>query len=78
MSANPIPMIDPRVRHIGVSKLRGLSAAELKRQSERKETLVVQVEDIPVAVVVSYDTYISIQQLVLSAQHSLANPSITK
>ena len=56
--AIPIPLVDSRVRHVGVSKLRELSVSELKSQSERDEMLVIQEKDTPLAVVLSYDKYV--------------------
>ncbi len=64
--ATSIPVIDPRVRTVGVSKLRELSAAQLQKQSDREETLIIQVNDRPLMVMVNYDTYISLQHIALA------------
>jgi hypothetical protein len=59
MTTNAIPLIDPSVRYVGVSKLRGLNAAKLR---DTKETLVFQDNDVPLAVLLSYENYLGIQQ----------------
>ena len=53
-----IPVIDPSVRYVGVSKLRELKAAKLR---QLKETLVVQDEKQPLAVILSYKQFLKIQ-----------------
>ena len=55
MATCAIPNIDPNVKHVGVSKLRDLNASKLKEQTE--ETLVIQENDIPLAVLLSYKRY---------------------
>jgi hypothetical protein len=53
------PRIDPSVRHIGVSKLRGLNAEKLR---ENDETFVIQDNDKPLAVLLTYDTFLAMQE----------------
>ncbi len=55
MATYAIPNIDPNVKHVGVSKLRTLNATKLKEQTE--ETLVIQENDIPLAVLLSYKRF---------------------
>ncbi len=57
------PYIDPTVEHVGVSKLRTLNATKLR---EADKTLVIQDNDTPVAVLLAYDKFVSIQQQMLS------------
>jgi PHD/YefM family antitoxin component YafN of YafNO toxin-antitoxin module len=54
-----IPHIDPSVKHIGVSKLRGLNADKLR---DTKETFVIQENDRPLAVLLTYEKYLAIQE----------------
>ena len=54
-----IPRIDPSVKHIGVSKLRGLNASKLK---DNAETFVIQENDKPLAVLLSYEKFLIIQE----------------
>lgn len=49
------PDIDPRIRHVGVSKLRDLNATKLKEQED--DTLVIQENDTPLSVLFSYKRY---------------------
>ena len=53
------PHIDPSVKHIGVSKLRGLNADKLR---ETEETFVIQENDIPLAVLLTYDKFLAMQE----------------
>ncbi len=58
-----IPYIDPRVRHVGVSKLRELNASKLKELGqENEQTLVIQDNDTPLAVLLSYEKFLIIQE----------------
>ena len=60
MTLPPIPVIDPSVRHVGVSKLRELNVAKLRQNDE---TLVIQDNDQPLAVLLAYDKFLEMQQL---------------
>jgi PHD/YefM family antitoxin component YafN of YafNO toxin-antitoxin module len=60
MATCAIPNIDPNVKHVGVSKLRDLNASKLKEQNE--ETLVIQENDVPLAVLFSYKRFLQIKE----------------
>jgi hypothetical protein len=60
MATCAFPSIDPNVKHVGVSKLRDLNATKLKEQTE--ETLVIQDNDTPIAVLFSYKKYMEMQE----------------
>jgi hypothetical protein len=53
-----IPRIDPKVKHVGVSKLRKLNSNDLRNT---KETLVLQENDTPLAVLLKYENYLILQ-----------------
>lgn len=53
-----IPMIDPNVRYVGVASLRKLNAELLQAMSE---TLVIQHEDKPIAVLLPYSVFLAMQ-----------------
>jgi len=53
-----IPKIDHNVRHVGVSKLRKLNSDDLRKI---EETLVLQENDTPLAVLVKYEKYLVLQ-----------------
>jgi PHD/YefM family antitoxin component YafN of YafNO toxin-antitoxin module len=53
-----IPFIDPAVEHVGVSKLRTFNATNL---GKIKKMMVIQDNDAPLAVLLSYQQYLSIQ-----------------
>ena len=63
-----IPHIDPSIRHVGVSKLRELNVAKL-RQSD--ETLVIQDNDQPLAVLLAYDKFLEMQQMLASMLNTI-------
>jgi hypothetical protein len=50
---------DPNIKHVGVSKLRDLNATKLKERSE--ETLFIQENDTPLAVLLSYKRFLEIK-----------------
>lgn len=63
MAHAAIPYIDPRVRHVGVSKLRELNATKLKEMGQGNEqTLVIQDNDTPLAVLLTYERFLVIQE----------------
>jgi hypothetical protein len=63
------PYIDPKVQHVGVSKLRNLNATNL---SEIKKTLVIQdPNDNPLAVLLKYEQYLAIQKQLKSLVETL-------
>jgi hypothetical protein len=55
MATCTFPDIDPRIRHVGVSKLRDLNATKLKEQED--DTFVIQENDVPLSVLFSYKRY---------------------
>jgi hypothetical protein len=54
-----IPHIDPNVQYVGASKLRTLSADRLRSLDK---TLVIQDDDKPLAVVLTYDQFLEMQK----------------
>ena len=58
MGGTTIPYIDPNVEHVGVSKLRRLNSAELRHFTK---TLVFQDNDEPLAVLVTYEQFLIMQ-----------------
>lgn len=74
MATCALPVIDPDVKYVGVSKLRELNATKLK--DSQGTTYVLQENDQPLAVLLSYDRYLVIQQqlaAVLSAMEMLSD-----
>ena len=69
MSMGTIPHIDPRVKYVGVSKLRELNSSRLKEQND--ETLVIQENNEPLAVLVSYEQYLIMQEQLHSVINTL-------
>lgn len=63
-----IPRIDPTVKHIGVSKLRGLNATKLR---DSTDTFVIQENDTPLAVLVNYEKFLIMQEQLLSVFNTL-------
>ena len=55
MATCAFPDIDPRIKHVGVSKLRDLNATKLREQEDN--TLVIQENDTPLSVLFSYKRY---------------------
>ncbi|MGB7987083.1 MAG: hypothetical protein WCF54_18105 [Terracidiphilus sp.] len=55
MASYAFPDIDPRIRHVGVSKLRDLNATKLREQED--DTFVIQENDTPLSVLFSYKRY---------------------
>lgn len=53
-----LPRIDPRIEHVGLTRLRSLSAANLRQQ---KNVLVIRDGEEPLAVMVPYAEYMRIQ-----------------
>jgi PHD/YefM family antitoxin component YafN of YafNO toxin-antitoxin module len=69
MANSAIPVIDPTVRHVGVSKLRELNATKLKETKD--ETLVIQDNDTPVAVLLSYEKFMIMQGQLMAIFNTL-------
>ena len=68
MSRMNIPLIDPSVKHIGVSKLRKFNASSLK---ETKDTFVIQENDTPLAVLVSFEKFLIMQEQLVAVLNTL-------
>jgi len=62
------PVIDPTIKHVGVSKLRELNATALK---ETDDTFVIQDNNTPLAVLLSYEKFLIIQQKLMSVMNTL-------
>ena len=69
MANGTIPIIDPSVKHVGVSKLRELNATKLKEAKD--ETLVIQDNDTPVAVLLSYEKFMIMQGQLMAVFNTL-------
>ena len=68
-----LPFIDPRVEHLGVSKLRVMNATDLKGT----KTIVIRENDRPLAVLLNYEQYLWMQdklQSILKAGKMNPNP----
>ena len=57
--AKEMPYIDPDVEHVGVSTLRTMNAASLR---DRSKTLVIRDNNTPVAVLLAYESFLSMQE----------------
>jgi PHD/YefM family antitoxin component YafN of YafNO toxin-antitoxin module len=62
------PRIDTSIKHVGVSKLRELNAAKLK---DTQDTFVIQDSNTPLAVLVRYEKFLSMQQQLESVMNTL-------
>lgn len=62
------PVIDPSIKHVGVSKLREFSAAVLK---ETEDTFVIQDNNTPLAVLLTYEKFLGMQQELMSVMNTL-------
>jgi hypothetical protein len=75
MATSALPRLDPDVKYVGVSKLRDLNASKLK--DDQETTYVLQDNDQPLAVLLSYERYLIIQEQlasVMSAVEMLTDP----
>lgn len=62
------PVIDPSIKHVGVSKLRELNATTLK---ETDDTFVIQDNNTPLAVLLTYEKFLNMQQELMSVINTL-------
>jgi PHD/YefM family antitoxin component YafN of YafNO toxin-antitoxin module len=62
------PVIDPTIKHVGVSKLRELNATTLK---ETEDTFVIQDNNTPLAVLLRYEKFLIMQQQLMSVLNTL-------
>jgi hypothetical protein len=60
-----IPYLDPRVLHVGISKLRALNVTQLR---DLDKTLVVQDNDNPLAVLLRYDHFMAMQEKIRAVE----------
>ncbi len=63
MATMSIPFIDQNVEHVGTTKLRELNSNKLKAN---RKTLVIQENDKPLAVLLSYEQYLLMQNKLFS------------
>jgi hypothetical protein len=57
--ATCVPYIDPNVEHVGISRLRTLNATNLRKFGK---TLVIQDNNTPLAVLLTYDQFLHMQR----------------
>jgi PHD/YefM family antitoxin component YafN of YafNO toxin-antitoxin module len=69
MHTTSIPYIDPNVQHVGISRLRSLNATQLR---EIDKTLVIQENDQPLAVLLKYEEFLSMQKQLISVLDTIA------
>lgn len=62
------PVIDPTIKHVGVSKLRELNATALK---ETEDTFVIQDNNTPLAVLLRYEKFLIMQEQLMSVLNTL-------
>ncbi len=63
-----IPYIDETVEHVGVSRLRSLNATALRNNDK---TFVIQENDRPLAVLLSYEHFLTMQRQLRSVINTL-------
>jgi PHD/YefM family antitoxin component YafN of YafNO toxin-antitoxin module len=68
MALHTFPVIDPTIKHVGVSKLRELNATALR---ETDDTFVIQDNNTPLAVLLTYEKFLSMQQKLMSVINTL-------
>ncbi len=68
MALPTYPVIDPSIKHVGVSKLRELNATALK---ETDDTFVIQDNNTPLAVLLTYEKFLDMQQELMSVINTL-------
>ena len=62
-NTNPvsIPYLDPSVQQVGISRLRALNVTQLR---ELDKTLVIQDNDKPLAVLLKYEHFLAMQEMI--------------
>jgi len=68
MALPTYPVIDPSIKQVGVSKLRELNATALK---ETDDTFVIQDNNTPLAVLLTYEKFLNMQQELMSVINTL-------
>ena len=63
-----LPFVDPNVEYVGVSKLRSFNGSNL---GEIRKMLVIQDNDKPLAVMMSYTQYLAVQRKLQEALEAL-------
>jgi hypothetical protein len=63
------PFVDPNVKYVGVSKLRGLNSDKLR---ETTDTFVIQDNDQPLAVLLTYDKFLAMQNELIAIARTVA------
>jgi hypothetical protein len=63
------PFVDPNVKYVGVSKLRGLNSDKLR---ETTDTFVIQDNDQPLAVLLTYDRFLAMQNELIAIARTVA------
>lgn len=66
--SHDIPFVDPNVEYVGVSKLRSFNGSNL---GEIRKMLVIQDNDRPLAVMMSYGQYLAVQRKLQEALDAL-------
>ena len=61
LKRDAIPYLDPSVQHVGISRLRALNVTQLR---ELDKTLVIQDNDQPLAVLLKYEHFIAMQEMI--------------
>lgn len=61
MTETAWPNVDPRIHGVGVSKLRKMDAAFLRKLGQ--DIYILQANDKPLAVLVQYEEYLALQQM---------------
>jgi PHD/YefM family antitoxin component YafN of YafNO toxin-antitoxin module len=69
MNTTNIPYIDPNVQHVGVSRLRTLNATQLR---EITKTLVIQENDQPLAVLLKYEEFLTMQKQLMCVMDTIS------
>jgi hypothetical protein len=67
--ATCVPYIDPNVEHVGVSRLRSLNATNLRHFDK---TLVIQDNDTPLAVLLTYEQFLEMQKQLLAVAETVS------
>jgi len=68
-SSSAVPYIDPKVEHVGISRLRKLNVSNLRNFDK---TLVIQDNDTPLAVLLTYEQFLEMQKQILAIAETAA------
>ena len=64
-----MPFIDDRIKHVGISKLREMTADFLRQMGGERLMYVLQIDGEPLAVILSYEMFLEIQSAIQSLEH---------